>query len=194
MQSYHNFVCDASSILPAYGSSKAVVPGPAYRASSIPLPSSHVARTLSEVQLSADQAAAEQRDNRMFYRLINGIRDRHQTASHYYDVHPEGQHFIRTDMSIARIFRARRAVLDTSTANIILHDDIFSTSGDAQQQQQVMWNHSLTRAAGRASESSATDGWSITGFDGDDRQHGMRLHQDDSVEEDDDEGIFALDL
>lgn len=46
------------------------------RSSSIPLPSTHVPRTESELQLSHDQAAAEQRDLHMFYRLVNGIRNR----------------------------------------------------------------------------------------------------------------------
>jgi len=46
------------------------------RSSSIPLPSSHVHRTESEVQLFHDQAAAEERDLNMFYRLVNGIRKR----------------------------------------------------------------------------------------------------------------------
>ena len=45
---------------------------------SIPLPSSHVHRTSSELQLYQDQEVADQRDTTMFYRLVNGIRERHQ--------------------------------------------------------------------------------------------------------------------
>ena len=44
----------------------------------IPLPSTYVSRTESEVQLAMDVAAAERRDERMFHRLINGIQDRHR--------------------------------------------------------------------------------------------------------------------
>jgi len=39
------------------------------------LPSSHVLRTQSEMQLSEDIAAAEWRDNCMFNRLVNGIKE-----------------------------------------------------------------------------------------------------------------------
>jgi hypothetical protein len=52
-----------------------------HRSSSIPLPSSHVHRTQSELQLSLDQEVAEQRDVDMFYRLVNGIRDRQDRHS-----------------------------------------------------------------------------------------------------------------
>jgi hypothetical protein len=45
---------------------------------SIPLPSSHISRTESEMQLAVDIAAAEKRDERMFHRLITGIQARHQ--------------------------------------------------------------------------------------------------------------------
>ena len=44
----------------------------------IPLPSTYVSRTESECQLAIDLATAEKRDERMFYRLINGIQDRHR--------------------------------------------------------------------------------------------------------------------
>lgn len=67
----------SSSIEETTGFSGAGTP----RSSSIPLPRSHVARTDSEVQLSSDQAAAEQREIDMFYRLVQGIRNR-QAGSH----------------------------------------------------------------------------------------------------------------
>jgi len=46
------------------------------RSQNIPLPMSHMHRTQSEVQLCEDMETAEQRDLNMFYRLVNGIRDR----------------------------------------------------------------------------------------------------------------------
>jgi hypothetical protein len=52
------------------------------RSVSIPLPSSHVHRTQSELQLHEDEEVAEQRDSTMFYRLVNGIRERHGMQSH----------------------------------------------------------------------------------------------------------------
>lgn len=51
------------------------------RSSGIPLPSSHIPKTHSEIQLDIDEAAAEVRDTSMFYRVLNGIRDRQQTRS-----------------------------------------------------------------------------------------------------------------
>eukprot|EP00529_Nitzschia_sp_RCC80_P031765 CAMPEP_0113494050 /NCGR_PEP_ID=MMETSP0014_2-20120614/28909_1 /TAXON_ID=2857 /ORGANISM="Nitzschia sp." /LENGTH=362 /DNA_ID=CAMNT_0000387935 /DNA_START=534 /DNA_END=1622 /DNA_ORIENTATION=+ /assembly_acc=CAM_ASM_000159 len=48
---------------------------------SMPFPSSHVHRTASEVQLCEDEEMAERRDLTMFYRLVNGIRER-QTNHH----------------------------------------------------------------------------------------------------------------
>lgn len=50
----------------------------ARRSSNIPLPSSHVHRTASELQLRLDQEVAEARDLNMFYRLVNGVREKQQ--------------------------------------------------------------------------------------------------------------------
>jgi hypothetical protein len=47
--------------------------------SSIPLPASHVHRTQSELQLSRDEEEAELRDLNMFYRLVNGVRERQRS-------------------------------------------------------------------------------------------------------------------
>ena len=145
------------------------------RSSNIPLPSSHVARTQSEVQLSLDQEVAEQRDVHMFYRLVNGIRERH-TFPHYH-AHAPDEHVARSESSIARILHTRRSLID-STDNIMMHEE---------QPQQM-----LNPIRRRTSVTSASDSWSITGFDwvepADDRQ---ATTQED-VEED--EGVFALDL
>lgn len=50
----------------------------------IPMPSSHIHRTRSELQLREDMAAAEWRDMCMFHRLVKGMRERQQAhfASH----------------------------------------------------------------------------------------------------------------
>jgi hypothetical protein len=52
------------------------------KSQSIPLPSTHVHRTQSEVQLSEDMETAERRDLNMFYRLVNGIRERQMNLVH----------------------------------------------------------------------------------------------------------------
>mmetsp|Transcript_1152 Transcript_1152/g.1518 ORF Transcript_1152/g.1518 Transcript_1152/m.1518 type:complete len:211 (-) Transcript_1152:31-663(-) len=48
------------------------------RSASIPLPSTHIDRTISEVQLCMDKAVAEEREITMFYRVVTGIRERQQ--------------------------------------------------------------------------------------------------------------------
>lgn len=49
-----------------------------HRSSNIPLPSSHVHRTASELQLRLEEEVAEARDLNMFYRMVNGIREKQQ--------------------------------------------------------------------------------------------------------------------
>lgn len=46
------------------------------RSQKIPLPDTHVHRTRSELQLCEDMETADQRDLNMYYRLVNGIRER----------------------------------------------------------------------------------------------------------------------
>jgi hypothetical protein len=64
-------------LLPAKSSSDATSNHASSRSTSIPLPPTHVHRTQSELQLDQDQQVADQRDATMFYRLVNGIRERH---------------------------------------------------------------------------------------------------------------------
>jgi len=49
----------------------------------ISLPSSHISRTRSELQLSENIATAEWRDNCMFHRLVNGIREKQAEQIQY---------------------------------------------------------------------------------------------------------------
>lgn len=164
------------------------------RSSSIPLPSSHVTRTQSEVQLSLDQAAAEERDIHMFYRLVNGIRERQSTLRS-----PE-EHHAHSDRSIARIFQTRRAQI-RSTDNILLEDDESDQDHEAPPLPPPQWQP-LGSVRGRTSEiSSGTDSWSITGFDGPEpaTDSGTTEPATDSgtTEPEDfeeEEGIFSLDL
>ena len=71
------------SVLPSTSSSTSSPSRGAKRPASsaavpIPLPSSHITRTKSELQLREDTAAAEWADLAMFHRLVNGMRDRNQ--------------------------------------------------------------------------------------------------------------------
>ena len=108
------------------------------KSQSIPLPSTHVHRTQSEVQLSEDMETAERRDLNMFYRLVNGIRERqmnlvhehhdesssgysppppqhHQHQQHY----PQQQHphlaIKEAESCVAHIIHTRNTPLDRNT-------------------------------------------------------------------------------
>lgn len=150
------------------------------RSTSIPLPSSHVPRTQSELQLSIDEEAAEQRDARMFYRLVNGIRERHQQqyAATMSSVHWENSF----EDSISRLVRARLTPLDHS---------------EQPDEQDEAHPHEVSAA--RNELPPVVDSWSITGFDPEENSPSTHLqtqpeesnHDHDYHE---DEGFFDLDL
>jgi hypothetical protein len=122
------------------------------KSQSIPLPASHLHRTQSELQLSEDMEAAERRDLNMFYRLVNGIRERqmklvreHETAEsigadvsssisgivdqHGRHPHPHAAlHSLETERSLAHIIYTRNASTQSSSYNQYLPDGT-STSG-----------------------------------------------------------------
>jgi len=146
------------------------------RSSSIPLPSSHVTRTQSELQLSQDQEMAEHRDTNMFYRLVNGIRERQTGPDEDMDM------ACSPDKHIAGIVKAK---FSRNQPEIAADDD------DSQNWQM------LHATLGRVSEASASDGneWSISGFDS---QHESNAVTRSSIfhheAEDHDEGVFSLEL
>lgn len=116
------------------------------RSSSIPLPSSHVARTQSELQLSLDQEVAEQRDIDMFYRLVNGIRDRQvDQMSH-------------SEQSIASIMLTRHRNLGHHTPS--LHDVVSPENATA-----YHWLQASSSQAQVETLEEDADEWSISGFD-----------------------------
>ncbi|KAL3904712.1 MAG: hypothetical protein SGILL_009960 [Bacillariaceae sp.] len=97
------------------------------RSQSIPLPSSHVQRTHSEVQLCEDMESAERRDLNMFYRLVNGIRERQVNFTHETDsqmirpLHPgrhQQQHPYPHDAASLKRYRASKEA-ETCVAHII---------------------------------------------------------------------------
>uniref|UniRef100_A0A7S0Y6W0 Uncharacterized protein n=1 Tax=Pseudo-nitzschia delicatissima TaxID=44447 RepID=A0A7S0Y6W0_9STRA len=89
------------------------------RSKNIPLPLSHKHRTESEMQLCEDMETAEQRDLNMFYRLVNGIRDRQMTlvrendsstaAAAFYD---PAHALTEAERSLAHIIHTRNAPVE----------------------------------------------------------------------------------
>ena len=136
---------------------------------SIPLPSSHVARTHSEVQLSIDEQLAEARDVNMFYRLVNGIRERHQEA--------EG---------ISGLVQTRMTPLQQPKATV--QDETNTPFPDVSVQIPSLVKHQ---------EESAGDSWSITGFSPTDEgalPGALDSHHKNYDTDDEDTEIFAMDM
>lgn len=151
---------------------------------SIPLPSSHVHRTQSEVQLSLDEAAAERRDTSMFYRLVNGIRERQHVISHDSSA---SQHLNQSEHTrLADIPSDAPADAHTHTHTQQANKEDTDSQG-------------LSDATNDDEVPGGTGGWSITGY--------IRTHHNhnptptatmatDAVnkEADDDECMFDLDF
>ena len=82
----------------------------------IPLPSSHVHRTQSELQLCQDMEVAEMRDASMFNRLVNGIRVRQMELDQSYTESPypyaRNALQVESERSIANIINTRNTPLD----------------------------------------------------------------------------------
>jgi len=130
------------------------------RSSSIPLPSSHVARTQSELQLSIDQEVAERRDVDMFYRLVNGIRERHyrEAGTTATGAPIAGPSIIsQSEKSVSNIIHTRLRKLEEHGEEDEMHES-YSLDGS---------HHWRMLHSSRANVSDATDEWSITGFDSD---------------------------
>ena len=179
----------------------------------IPLPSTYVSRTESEVQLAMDVAAAERRDERMFHRLINGIQDRHRQmkkkaglSTHSRTTPRTG----RTDHDFANVVDGNALSCPfTAIANIVgTHhldirdstDCVLDTSHHHHQEngiddeQSPFINSTIlkNRACKNLSDSTLSDNdWSITGYE-------FSLPdniESKNIEEDaEDEEMFILDL
>jgi len=150
------------------------------RSTSIPLPASHVPRTKSELQLCIDEEAAEQRDARMFYRLVNGIRERQQHKK------AEASNSIRCakslNQSISRIVQARLAPLEE--ADRLRH--------------QVPGTDKIAIEPIDEFPRDTSEAWSISGYDDEEPTHfpSYFTHQEEYecdvyVEE---EGLFEMDV
>lgn len=126
----------------------------------IPLPTSHVHRTQSEIQLSIDEAAAEQRDFHMFYRLVNGIRQRHYNHSEY------------QNRGVAeRPIPYRRLQVPDFSDNVVISEGRHEIAEEVlthqeQMQADLAWPLNNLDTDGLAAMSSLEGGgWSISGFD-----------------------------
>lgn len=160
------------------------------RSTSIPLPSSHVPRTQSEVQLSIDEEAAEERDARMFYRLVNGIRERHQQQQTALDaLHWQNSY----EQSISRIVQARLTPLAKEGARL------------ADQVPVATEPTKLSPEPDQVHHQDPSDAWSISGYEEEQQPQPGSVpfhlaHQ--PVDEDDEEGnsspeeegLFEMDL
>lgn len=130
----------------------------------IPLPSSHITRTQSELQLSEAVAAAEWQDLCMFYRVVRGIRERQQP--HRSDGVPMNAdpcelgdkkaplHFTRADF--ATMNSAKVTPFESSSEHSPLGHDRHAHNDVARLPQSAQFG-----VPSRQDES----GWSITGFD-----------------------------
>ena len=163
------------------------------KSQNIPLPESHVHRTQSEVQLCQDMESAEQRDLNMFYRLVNGIRDRQMhlvrdnessnAAAAYYD---PAHGLTEAEQSLARIIHTRNAPVATvpSPKNININNNnnrynhanrhssglntgipIFEVKNEEQQQQPQEGPASAALASLVGNHRLQQNEWSFSGFD-----------------------------
>lgn len=149
------------------------------RSTSIPLPASHVPKTKSELQLCIDEEAAEQRDARMFYRLVNGIRDRQQQHTEALTSVPFPHSL---EQSISRIVQARLAPLGEAVEPVM---------GQVSQAHEITTEHIEF-------PQEASDSWSISGYDQED-QTPLRPYCSDPEEQEEkaypeEEGLFEMDL
>jgi hypothetical protein len=150
------------------------------RSSSIPLPSTHVSRTQSELQLCLDEEVAEQRDTLMFYRLVNGIRERQSSPTQDCDE--------TSERSIAGIYHTRLAS----------HVEVCEQNSSLDPDDTPKWSP-LRSGIRQVSDGSSHDEWSIGGFDSCQHEQPnanamthIALHCEEDDE--DDEGVFSLDL
>jgi hypothetical protein len=123
----------------------------------IPLPSSHVHRTQSELQLYEDMELAERKDMNMFYRLVNGIRDRQMHIAHggMGSPYPNTMSILETNSCIANIINTRNTPLDAAPIQTL---ERVRTVDDAMMGPRNDYN-------GGHGVPGCVDDWSIAGFE-----------------------------
>mmetsp|Transcript_20501 Transcript_20501/g.44399 ORF Transcript_20501/g.44399 Transcript_20501/m.44399 type:complete len:233 (+) Transcript_20501:167-865(+) len=160
-----------------------------YRSASIPLPESHIERTHSELQLCLDEAAAEQREILMFYRVVNGIRDRQQKLMADLPLPPN------TATTTRRSLVRNRS---TSFPSIVPQDDY--NVADNHHDYHHHYEQRTTHSSFPVSSSEAAGEWSIGGYYGEAPQQGNVAAQgspspfEDASSPTEDQGIFDMEL
>lgn len=160
-----------------------------HRSLRIPLPSSYVSRTQSELQLALEQEEAEHRDAAMFYRLVNGIKVR-QSSQYPPSPNVEAPH----NDSIASIIRTRMSDLAVIPAPTPPEQLPFHLHW-----QQCSRPNTLCWDSTAISPTVAdpADEWSITGYEA--STEPLEALQSspaemESLQLEEDEGVFSLDL
>lgn len=177
----------------------------------IPLPSTYVSRTESEVQLAMDVAAAERRDERMFHRLINGIQDRHRqmkkaagvsTQSRSTPTSRDTDRKCANDVDIhecSHPFTAIANIVGTHHSEICDNTDaVLDTQrhqkDDSNDEQSPSIHSTIlkTCTCKNLSDSTLSDNdWSITGYE---FSIADTVDHNGIIQEGEDEDIFILDL
>jgi len=156
------------------------------------MPRSHVARTNSEVQLREDTATAEWRDLCMFYRVVNGIRERQASNSIGIDNQFDGDNFGRRRDSSGNIIMPRSCFqhnqpLDAVTPYQYPNEVLPQTDYEGYSNQQ---ENTSTHRVPLCSEKD--DDWSISGYEDQEVSFGeIPIVEDD---EDEDDGVFSMEL
>ena len=156
------------------------------RSSSIPLPSSHVHRTQSELQLRLDQEAAELREMNMFHRLVNGTRDRHSHHSSPDD--PSSNEYIQS------MVHARATNNNNTSATAQQHNNNNNSFEGMGFPRLPVPVPPIIQVPPEISLTGGGDGaWSIGGFlPADDDEPGSQQQEEEA--DDDDGMLFSLDL
>ena len=177
----------------------------------IPLPSSYVSRTESEVQLAMNVAAAEQRDERIFHRLINGIQDRHRQmkkkashstysrptlrtgrTDHEHTIDEDGNEYSNPLSAIANIVGTHHSEISDVTGAIF--DSRRHRENDRYDEQAPSIQPTIlkTCTGKNLSDSTLSDNdWSITGYE---FSASETIEHKDIEDDDGNEDIFILDL
>jgi hypothetical protein len=148
------------------------------RSQHIPLPSSHVHRTQSELQLCEDMAVAEHRDVSMFYRLVHGIRDKQMILDQSQEA-PVSDPFIKSkesDRTIASLIHTRhQPIVSRSTRALDTIPSVQEHAVYTQPFPAVTAPPMRTAPSGlgqdphyvvsEALDSGVADDWSVSGFE-----------------------------
>jgi len=160
------------------------------------MPRSHIPRTNSEAQLDEDTAAAEFRDLCMFYRVVNGIRDRQASNSMETDDQLDDDFGIQKsggNSIISRHHSHPNQSLDAVTP--------YQSSNEASPHAYTYFEGYLAQQPCPGVEPNSIveggDDWSISGYDDPETRTHHRQNDVPIVEADDDnedDGVFNMEL